>query len=223
MISATELINWIGYAFRVMDEIAEWNRIYKIKTIGDAYFAIAGLPNALCSTNDDGDNNDKDDKDKCKDEEKDDVHPSMRMLMFASYCAQIFSTLYSHPEAGSCLEAVAAKNVLFMEKQNARRSTKGSHATSHSHSTQSSGTSTSSTGTNPLNSQCAMRYGLASGPVTTGVLHGKCPAFDVWGATVNLASRMEVYIHVSIYLSFYSLDPFYRGICFIGFCLFVIV
>ena len=36
------------------------------------------------------------------------------------------------------------------------------------------------------------RSNIASGPVTVGVLPGKCPAFDVWGKTVNLASRMEV-------------------------------
>eukprot|EP00667_Euglena_gracilis_P007389 EG_transcript_7461 len=36
-----------------------------------------------------------------------------------------------------------------------------------------------------------MRYGVASGPITAGVLQGKTPLFDIWGKTVNLASRME--------------------------------
>ena len=39
--------------------------------------------------------------------------------------------------------------------------------------------------------RCVMRYGVASGPVTAGVLQGKAPLFDIWGKTVNLASRLE--------------------------------
>jgi len=39
--------------------------------------------------------------------------------------------------------------------------------------------------------RCIMRYGIAAGPITAGVLPGKTPLFDVWGKTVNLASRME--------------------------------
>ena len=38
---------------------------------------------------------------------------------------------------------------------------------------------------------CLMRYGIAAGPVMAGVLQGKTPMFDIWGKTVNLASRME--------------------------------
>ena len=38
---------------------------------------------------------------------------------------------------------------------------------------------------------CLMRYGIAAGPVTAGVLQGKTPMFDIWGKTVNLGSRME--------------------------------
>jgi len=36
-----------------------------------------------------------------------------------------------------------------------------------------------------------MSYGIASGPVIAGVLQGKSPMFDIWGKTVNLASRMQ--------------------------------
>ena len=39
--------------------------------------------------------------------------------------------------------------------------------------------------------RCIMRYGIATGPVTAGVLQGKAPMFDIWGKTVNLASRLE--------------------------------
>jgi hypothetical protein len=38
---------------------------------------------------------------------------------------------------------------------------------------------------------CAMSYGIATGPIIAGVLQGRNPVFDIWGPTVNLASRME--------------------------------
>ena len=52
-----------------------------------------------------------------------------------------------------------------------------------------------------------MRYGIADGPVTAGVLSGKCPAFDVWGSTVNLASRMKVHICGNFSNNIYQKGP----------------
>ncbi|MGD2061171.1 MAG: adenylate/guanylate cyclase domain-containing protein, partial [Acidimicrobiia bacterium] len=36
-----------------------------------------------------------------------------------------------------------------------------------------------------------MRIGLASGPVTAGIIGRRKFSYDLWGNTVNLASRME--------------------------------
>jgi class 3 adenylate cyclase len=36
-----------------------------------------------------------------------------------------------------------------------------------------------------------MRVGIATGAVVSGVIGTKVPAFDLWGDTVNLASRLE--------------------------------
>ena len=38
---------------------------------------------------------------------------------------------------------------------------------------------------------CAYHPGLHVGPVVSGVIGAKKPLFDIWGDTVNVASRMD--------------------------------
>jgi len=153
-----------------MDHIADYFKIFKIKTIGDAYFAISGLRglseamDAVIETS------------------------TLRTLKFASAVAQLFSGRYIHPDLGQCLSLIAEKSSLIKNEIKAQRRNRSMQSSSQASSSHVS----SAAGGQKTHSKCAMRYGIAKGPVTSGVLPGKCPSFDVWGKTVNLACRMEV-------------------------------
>ena len=183
-LTAEEMLGWIGYVFFVMDHVADHFYVHKIKTIGDAYFAISGLPGLGPSAGSSGA--------EAEGSREPAGSASLRMLQFASVCAQVFSGKYLHPEAGQCLQAIAATSAVLRKEQRRamaaqrRRSGASSAQLSSARGSQAAGESV------PASGKCAMRYGVACGPVTVGVLQGKCPAFDVWGKTVNLASRMEV-------------------------------
>ncbi|MCW6036632.1 PAS domain S-box protein [Spirulina subsalsa FACHB-351] len=42
--SATEIVNLLNQVFSLFDKLADWHGLEKIKTIGDAYMAVGGLP-----------------------------------------------------------------------------------------------------------------------------------------------------------------------------------
>eukprot|EP00668_Euglena_longa_P026580 GGOE01033271.1.p1 GENE.GGOE01033271.1~~GGOE01033271.1.p1 ORF type:complete len:1238 (-),score=338.86 GGOE01033271.1:1562-4912(-) len=208
-ISSEELITFMGYTYGVMDEIAQRYNVYKVKTVGDAYLAIAGLPGSGST------------------------EPCMDMLYFASVVAQVFSHRFNHPEKGKILALVG--DTMSWNKKNRRLpkggkglgqksgsglkasiappgstldgapSAWGGRTATEAESTHPSvisggskaGKSVSVAGSRMSRGpavpqvQCIMSYGIATGAVTAGVLQGKSPMFDIWGKTVNLASRME--------------------------------
>jgi adenylate cyclase len=111
--SAPEVVNLLNQVFSRFDELAEYYGLEKIKTIGDAYMVVAGLP--------------------------------QHRIDHASAIAQM---------------ALAMQQALKeLNRQN------GHHL--------------------------EIRTGIHTGPVVAGIIGLKKFAYDLWGDTVNTASRME--------------------------------
>ena len=137
-----EKLLWIlNKFFGEFDQIAHRMGVEKIKTIGDAYMAAAGVPT-------------------------------------------------KHPDHKRQAMRFASALLMAMERLNVK-----------------------------LDSELSIRIGLHSGPVVAGVIGRQKSIYDLWGDTVNTASRMEStgipnYIQVSesIYLALKDEYPFYpRG------------
>jgi PAS domain S-box-containing protein len=112
-ISPTELVDLLNQIFSTFDYLAEWHRVEKIKTIGDAYMVVAGVPTP----------------------KEDHLEAIAEMALDMQEAIACF-----HREDGAP----------FM-----------------------------------------LRIGINTGPVVAGVIGVKKFIYDLWGDTVNVASRME--------------------------------
>lgn len=111
----SELVNLLNQVFSRFDQLSEKYGLEKIKTIGDAYMVVGGVPNAR----------------------PDHAEAVVRMAL----------------DMQRVLREVAAKN----------------------------------------GKDIKMRIGINSGPVIAGVIGNSKFSYDLWGDTVNVASRMEHY------------------------------
>jgi class 3 adenylate cyclase len=112
-LAAEELVNTLNEYFTAFDEITSRYGLEKLKTIGDSYMCVAGLPTYTPS------------------------HAVDAMLAAFEMLAEVKRRKLSHPAAWS------------------------------------------------------IRIGLHTGPVISGVVGIRKLAFDIWGESVNFASRME--------------------------------
>ncbi|MGL5063815.1 MAG: adenylate/guanylate cyclase domain-containing protein, partial [Microcoleus sp.] len=112
-VSPTELVSWLNEIFSEFDQLAEKHGLEKIKTIGDAYMVVGGLP--------------------------------MPRL--------------DHAEAIAEMALDMQQAVVEFSKTHDR--------------------------------DFSIRIGINSGPVVAGVIGIKKFIYDLWGDTVNTASRME--------------------------------
>eukprot|EP00667_Euglena_gracilis_P000937 EG_transcript_937 len=196
---SSELLQLMGYVYGVMDFIGDSFGVYKVKTIGDAYLAVQGLPGS------------------------DSENPSLELLRYASFVCQVFGDRFVHPTEGQVLavmnsamlwnggmagrggkkkkdrdgaesvaRSVTAPSMVHAKAPSMAPSKAASKFSKRSkNSRKSVALSVAEASRQEDNVQCIMSYGLAVGKIVAGVLAGRCPMFDIWGGTVNLASRMQ--------------------------------
>jgi class 3 adenylate cyclase len=114
-LAPSELIGFLNDTFSIFDQLAQKHGLEKIKTIGDCYMVVSGIP-------------------------------------------------YPRPDHAEAIAEMALEMQAELEQMNGSRS-------------------------EPVE----LRIGLSTGPVVAGVIGLQKFIYDLWGDTVNTASRMEMH------------------------------
>jgi len=118
-IAPTDLVDLLNQIFSIFDQLAETHGLEKIKTIGDAYMVVGGVPNPMAN----------------------------------------------HTEAIADMALDMQQAITQFKRQDG--------------------------------SSFGLRIGIATGPVVAGVIGKRKFSYDLWGAAVNVASRMESQGHAN--------------------------
>jgi class 3 adenylate cyclase len=161
--STVEMVRLLGYVFMLQDAVAEFYSVHKIKTIGDAFFCVAGLEDLVKKR--DAEHRRriaKEDPEAAAEleaqAEKEPVldHQVVRMVSFAVVVQELMGADYVHfPERTECFLEAAGRDLGRLD-------------------------------------MVSMQMGIHCGNAIAGVVDvGRAPHFDCFGPSVNLASRME--------------------------------
>eukprot|EP00667_Euglena_gracilis_P000763 EG_transcript_764 len=165
-----QLLSFLGYTFGMMDLIAAHAGVSRVKLVGDSYMAVAGLPSHGATA--------------CRD-----------MVYFAACCAQAFSDRYVHsahsPHALGRTFSETRSTLSALDDVWSALGEQADQPVELDELRHFPWWNAQSI-TNQRNSTpCIMRYGVAAGPAMAGILPGLVPMFDVFGAAVVAASRLE--------------------------------
>jgi class 3 adenylate cyclase len=159
--STVEMVRLLGYTFMVQDAVAEYYSIHKLKTIGDAFFCVSGLEDLKF---------------------KRDAEARKKVESDAS-----------PTDNGIVIDEAKAKDNQVLRMVSFAVVTQQLLGTDYVHYPERTECFLESAGRDLGRlDMVSMQMGIHCGPAIAGVVDvGRAPHFDCFGASVNLASRME--------------------------------
>ena len=179
-LGTTDMVRMLGYMFMLEDGIAEYYNIHKIKTIGDAYFCVAGLEDVRKRANK-GQAGPEVTKGGEGKHDLSSVNSSVHQQELFEHKVPVLEA--GRPEDNQVYRMVAFATTFQLLL--------GREYTHFPERTACFAELTGSSEDKSFNI-VSIRMGIHTGPAIAGVVDvGRAPQFDCFGPSVNLASRME--------------------------------